>query len=189
MENDPMNSEHDPSAGNSYELKLARNIEQLKQSALGLKGRHLKALAGTLVERMMKSREEAEEFLRAADTNIRRAAIIVIVDHWGSSPAFENYCIQTVTQNSDTDLRITALSALAKVYTGTADQRVSRILAEVLRHEEYPDNLRAMAYLGLLRVCSKKADRATKERVLKGQFQFSDDVDWEFVNQHLDQST
>jgi HEAT repeat protein len=163
------------------EAKFLQALRNLELSVSQLKDRHFIALAGPLAKKLLQHREQAEAALADPDLLIKRAAIIAIADHWGSSPAFEEYCISTLLDDCDIDLRITALSALAKIYQGSAADEVVRLLTRVLRNEAYPEKLRALAYVALFRVSGKPVDSAVKMRILRGQFSIPDDVDWSLV--------
>lgn len=163
------------------EARLLQKIRGLELSLIGLKDRHFTTLAGHHAERLLQSREQAETALADPDSKVRRAAIIAIVDHWGASPAFEEHCITTLLQDCDIDLRITALSALAKVYQGSSANKAIQLLIGILRNEADPENLRALAYLALFRVSGQPVNATIRMHVLTGQFRVPGDVDWSLV--------
>jgi HEAT repeat protein len=163
------------------EAKFLQSLESLELSVSELKNRHFAALAGPLAESLLQHREQAEAALADSDSKVKRAAILAIVDHWGSSPPFEEYCITTLFLDRDTDLRITALSALTKIYQGSSAKKAIQILIEVLRNDTNPEKLRALAYLALFHVSGKPVDPTVRLRILRGQFLIAADVDWSLV--------
>jgi hypothetical protein len=63
----------------------------------------------------------------------RCAAIIAIADNSTSSPVFEDHCKTAVFEDRDINVRMTALSALAKIYQNTPRNHRPRPAAN--RHE------------------------------------------------------
>ncbi len=175
---------HDDSATHDEAIKrkMLEDLEQLKHSVIHAKERHFNALAGSAAEVLLQSRAQAEAHLAHSNPLVRRAAIIAIVDHWGSSPAFEEYCINTLLRESNVELQITALSAITKVYQGTADSRIIQILKDVLRKQAYHQELAGLAYLALFRVLGKSVDGTIRMRILKRQFQCPADIDWALID-------
>jgi HEAT repeat protein len=161
--------------------KLLESMEQLQKSVIELKDGHFAALAGPFAERIMRDREEAKAYLTYPDSRVRRAAIIAIIDHWGSSPEFEEYCITTLLEEHDLDLRATALSALSKAYQGTANERVVQLLRTLLNDKTCPEKLGALAYLAFFRVSGKQVDKKIRSNILHGTFCFPRDIDFSLM--------
>jgi hypothetical protein len=165
-----------------YDLtQLKKAIGELEISCMDVRQRHFRSLAGALADGIQKNPEEARNLLYSSDPRVRRAAILVIGDHCGASESFLDYCLRTLSRESDADVRMTIVSVLARLYSDTSDTDVCRALADIVISEIQPAKTRALAYLALFRVVGRGVDERIRLKILKNQCIPGEELDWAFV--------
>ncbi len=137
-------------------------------------------LAGPHLSEMLTGRTATELYLNHPDSNLRRAAVLVLYTHWKSTSDLRSICKRLIREDCDTNVRTQAQDVLAGAYAGTDDAEIGQLLARVVSDESQPVDLRQHAYASLSVVRGMPARRWLD--VVSREFRFPEDVDWSFVD-------
>lgn len=139
-------------------------------------------LAGAHLSKMLTSGVIAEEYLSHTDPGLRRVALSVLDRVWKHSERSALLCQVLALNDPDQAVRACAVSSLGLHYSRTDNEKVSRLLAGIVRDELLDIELRRFAYYALFEVRSVPG---TRDPRLLGDFSFPGDVDWRFVDRFL----
>jgi len=146
---------------------------------------HWRALAGPLLDDMLKSRSGAERHLEHRDPKVRIAALSVLSDFWKPDESLRKISEHMALNDPDSEVRGVALCDLGSCYRGTRDKRIGRLLAAIVRDEQKPVSTRTVAYSALFDLCGQPLSWPGLYNEIIAQFRFPEDVNWGFVDEFL----
>jgi hypothetical protein len=146
----------------------------------------LEMMAGSVVRQMLKSRETTESYLTDADPKARYAALLLLTHQWAPpTEQFAMTCEQMALRDTDATVRAIALTCLGNCYASTDDRRIGAVIATLVRTESEDYKVRRSAYGALFSVGGVPIESWPDLDGLR----FPDDVDWQFVNTFLKESS
>jgi len=128
------------------------------------------------------SRQAAQQFLTDPDPRLRRAGIQLLRGKFGATSEFLDHFERLALSDFDEGVRIASLGALIDYYSGTQNQRIGKLLAEMVRNESLSLLFRDIAYQGLFRVHRLPIDDWPEVKRATGRFNFPEDVNWNLVD-------
>lgn len=135
-----------------------------------------------VLDGMLNSREAAEQGLSDRDPAVRLVAISVLGSQWNCDALFAEKCEGMAISDPDDDVRATALNYLALFHGETANHRITKFYAAVVRDTSESTKVRTVAYQCLFTLRGVPPRFRPTIKILQRQFRFPEDVDWEFVD-------
>jgi hypothetical protein len=134
---------------------------------------------------MLTSPELALAYFEHLDPQVRIAATSVASERWPSHPEIAAGCERLALDDPDEDVRAVAVVSLGVLHSQSGDDRISRVLARIVRDETSSINLRRAAYAGLLMI--QGIDLLSHEPPFEppDAFPIPDGIDWGVVNRFV----
>jgi hypothetical protein len=145
----------------------------------------MRELAGTNLPKMMSDRSFAESLLQSTDVNTRKAALLVLSDHWGATKALTTQFRTISETDPEIGARILAIRKLATANKKSRDKAIAVMLGRVVQDSTLPNELREIAYEALFEVVDAPVDTWPEMRRLASSFSFPSDVDWQWIDSIL----
>jgi hypothetical protein len=192
MENDnarKLDSDRDEDDLSKEEIEaLIRRTEDLQKDFKELEGwadrhfeRQLRELAGPILDRILKNREETLKYLTDPNPRLRQAAVRLAYSHWNITDTLVTEYERMALTETDQDVRDAAIAALGTCYAGTKDSRVGQLLAGMVRDTKLSDGIRVTAFAYLIRVHGDPDYDGPSPSIPL----HLEDIDWDFVEQYL----
>ena len=146
-----------------------------------------KQLAGSVLPEMLSSQSKAESYLDHTDSNLRRAALLVIGMNWSPTPEFRAICSRMMLGDCDTAVRIEAMEAFAASCAETDAAETGQLLAHIVCNQSQPLDIRKHAHAGLFGLRARRHGPWVDGwlEATSPEFRIPDDVDWSFVRSFL----
>jgi HEAT repeat protein len=142
---------------------------------------HLEQLArfvGPSAQSLFESQEATERRLDDPDPKMRWAAVTLMTYHWGAAEQFKAKCEWIAFHDPDPLVRSKAIGCLGFCFSGTSEQRIESILADVVSNDSEDYSVRRSAYISLLRVNGAQKMPPPASAL---NLRIPEDVDWAFV--------
>jgi hypothetical protein len=145
--------------------------------------RYWREEAGSAVDRMLQDRTEAERALKDSDWKVRCTALSILQHHWelDSGRDFAERCEDLGLHDVDPQVRGCALITLGMCYENTNDERIGKLLAEVVFNETEDSHARRGAYMGLYYLRGRAFQWVGGSSDRPHIIRVPDDFDWSFV--------
>lgn len=137
-------------------------------------------LAGVHFERMLGGKDVACEYLTNDNADLRIAAILVIDLCWKKEKAISPVIEKLAFTDPNDEVRLHALDTMIANYAYSNDDRVGRMLANLVSDSTILTRQRALAYWGLFALRGIPLSRRPKYP--SAGIGLPVEVDWEFVN-------
>lgn len=143
--------------------------------------RELEELAGPDLETMLKSKQDAQSYLRSVDSRLREAALRALLAHWDPCGECAAVAREMMLHDSSVNVRLAAVEYFWSYYARTNDREAGECLAGVVLDGSQQASVREEAYRGLVAL----RDVGFFGWPVRGLFRFPDEVDWDFVHSFL----
>ena len=168
--------------------ELATRLAAQKTEYLSSIGDIVRKLAGDYFDELWSSPELILPLSRHAMPGVRAGAILAGHAKWnyGSDPRFLDRCFEIATSDVDQPGEF-AISALAKIFYGTRQREVERLLVKIILNLQLSSDMRKHAYYALREVefgfeYEMVAARTFEAlHVIKGGMVSLSDLNWELV--------
>ena len=172
--------------GDERNEQFIRQAKELKDRlrALGNQVDQLfKAKVGSNLEQLLNEGSFVTSWLESSDPQQRVAALCALSEYWDPSlrKGFMPWFERLAKEDINPEVRLTAISALGAMHSGTSDLPIMNLLARFVSDSEEEEEIRKAAYLAMLAI-------GNTEGVLLPSyfgFTFPNDVNWELVDSYL----
>ena len=139
-----------------------------------------KQFGGAATTAMLENSAKAVENLKNSEPLVRAAAVAIIRSYWKSAEKHVDTWIEMARSEDHAIVRQELMWSIADVAESTASKSLCPLLASVVLDPAEDDDVRAVAYMGLLRVAGPRvlSELGATNDV---DWQFPSQVDWEFV--------
>jgi hypothetical protein len=131
---------------------------------------------------LVEAREDVERFLRAEDSEDRRAALIVLGLDFGLSE-YAATALDFLQHDQDVYCRLTAATVVGALARNTGDAEMLGALAQVVRSEREDSHVRKAAYAAIWAILAYEPRQ--QFAMATADFRFPEDVDWSLVDRYL----
>ena len=167
--------------------KIKKQLGQEHRDHEHIVDKILRDLAGDHAGMMIESVSSASSYLQHPDSNLRRAALLSLQNHWKLGTEFGAICEKTLLGDDDTEVRSLATILLAGCYAHSDDKRIGNVVAALVYDQNNPVRLRTEAYRALHTIRGMPVAALISAR--SPGFRFPEDVDWAFVQTFLKKTT
>jgi hypothetical protein len=137
---------------------------------------------GPQFNEMLRDRMLAERYMQAADTNLRYVAVAMMSCDWKPTQQAAAIAKTLAVQDSDPRVRKAAVAVVMIYYAGTKNNKVTKLLADIVSDDRQPAEIRQVAYQGLFQVRGLPMGMWPIVTTAPNEFQIPHDIDWTFVN-------
>jgi hypothetical protein len=137
--------------------------------------------AGADLPGMLAHKDVTVRYLHHDDPCLRKTAIALLLDHWSCVPEFASNLYTVAMEDTDSTVQEMALAALGSSTSGLRKEKLRKFFSMIVLDERKASKLRLCAYNLLFQIEGLPSSSWPTIRMLKGDFTFPDDVDWEFV--------
>jgi hypothetical protein len=130
---------------------------------------------------LMTAEPQVSRFLTSSHSELRQAALRVLVFWWGLGERYLDACRDMLLNDPDADVRTTAASCLGAIRDSSKDQKDLRLLASIVRDRQTDSYLREAAYEALLSIIGIPPDQRPSAAQ---DLDFERDIDWDLVDRY-----
>lgn len=144
----------------------------------------LERVVGFRLRPLLVDAVSTEEYLYGPDPKTRYAALILMTYHWTPTDEFKVTCEHMALLDRDVLVRSTAIGCLGNCFTRTGNRRIEKLLANIVRNEAQPYQVRRSAYMSLF-IVSTDCYEVMPPGEVWTNLRIPEGVDWAFVNSKL----